>query len=345
MRGRAAVAMVVAGALAGGSANAVEVRMVDGGDLATLVPPPGAQVAEYANQGYELRRNQDGTWTVQVDLAPLASRTPFRAPDAAAAASNGSVGRLAAALTAGATTRYEAVTRVLAWVADQISYDLDRRLDQSAEAVLERRSAYCTGISRLTVALLSSVEIEAREVPGYVVGAAPAGAQGGFHRWVEVHYPDRGWVFSDPVATHHFVPATYLRLAADLLESEPGAGALVDRNDRSREIDLRSWNGGNGPGVRARGNDETRRAAALVVQLRPEVAATATLEGGGRRRVLTLAEGRGSFVGLEPGSYELSIEHGGRRAAWKRVTFRNRVLAELEVPVGASPPVEVESRQ
>lgn len=316
-------------------------RVVDGRDEATLLPPPGVVVHDYDNHGYRLRRNGDGTVSVRVDLAPLASRAPFEPPRGDR---SDPVGRLAAALTAGAREQYEAVSRVLAWVSDNIEYDLDREADQSAERVLERRSAYCTGIARLTVALLASVGIEAREVPGYVVERTRWGPPPGFHRWVEVRYPDRGWVFSDPVATHHFVPATYLRLADDRLEGAPGSGALVDRDDRGREIDLWSWNGSGREGLRVRANDPGRRSAALVVRLRPEVAATAILEGEGVRRVLDVAGGSATFLGLEPGRYELRVEHAGRRAAWKRLTFRDRVLAEIEVPVGTVPPEESGSR-
>lgn len=335
------LSLFVAGLLVTSTGWSALARVVDGRDEATLLPPPGAVVLDYENHGYSLRRNGDGTVSVRVDLAPLASRAPFASRGADV---SDPVGRLAAALTAGAGEQYDAVSRVLAWVSDNIEYDLDREVDQSAESVLERRSAYCTGIARLTVALLASVGIEAREVPGYVVVGTRWGPPPGFHRWVEVRYPDRGWVFSDPVATHHFVPATYLRLADDRLEGAPGTGSLVDRDDRGREIDLWTWNGTGREGLRVRANDAGRRAAALVVRLRPEVDATAILEGEGSRRVLDVAGGSATFLGLEPGRYELRVEHAGRRAAWKRLTFRDRILAEIEVPVGTVPPEESESR-
>jgi transglutaminase-like putative cysteine protease len=33
---------------------------------------------------------------------------------------------------------------------------------------------------------------------------------GAYHRWIEVHYPDRGFVFSDPSASVNGVDARYL---------------------------------------------------------------------------------------------------------------------------------------
>ena len=53
-------------------------------------------------------------------------------------------------------------------------------------------------------------------------------------------------------------------------------------------------------------------------------------------RRLALPGGRGVFVGLEPGSYELRVEAGGRLAAHKRITFRDRVLAEIELATDAA---------
>ena len=72
--------------------------------------------------------------------------------------------------------------------------DLDRGAPQDAQSVLARRSAYCTGVARLTVALLDALAIPAREVAGYVVDDLPQGGRSGFHRWIEVFYDDRGWV-------------------------------------------------------------------------------------------------------------------------------------------------------
>ena len=54
--------------------------------------------------------------------------------------------------------------------------------------------------------------------------------------------------------------------------------------------------------------------------------------------------GRGVFLGLEPGRYELRIEAAGRLAARKQLTFRNRVLAELEVPIDENRPESVTRR-
>ena len=316
-------------------------RVVDGSDRAVVVPPAGAAVSAYENDGYRLRVTPDGRAVIEVSLAPVASRAPFSLPRRQAGA--GAVARVARAVAAGAHGRYEAVERLLSWVAANVAYDLDRGADQSPERVLARRTAYCTGVARLAVALLDAVGIEAREVPGYVFAAVPGGPPAGFHRWVEVRFPDRGWVFSDPLTSHHFVAATYLRLADDRLDEGPAPGRLVAREQAVREIDELPGGAGSAP-LRVRPNDERRRAAALALRLEPAVAAAATLEGEGVRRWLDLPAGRGVFLGLEPGRYELRIEAAGRLAARKQLTFRNRVLAELEVPIDENRPESVTRR-
>jgi len=301
--------------------------VVAGSDRALLLPPAGAAVVEYENAGYRLRL-VDSAVEIDVDLAPLGSQAPF-APPGDPSASPESV--LARAVTAGSGTLHEAASRILAWIAGNVRYDLDRAAPQDPRAVLSRRTAYCTGYARLAVALLGAVGIEAREVAGYVVGEQPGVERTGFHRWIEIHYPDRGWVFSDPLASHGFVPATYLRLASDHLASEsPGPALLLGREDRTAAVDV-------GPGadsapVRIRANDGARRAAALRIELESGRDGEAVLEGEGARRSLALPAGRGTFVGLEVGRYQLQVSEGGRVSARKEVTFRDRVLAEMRIP-------------
>jgi hypothetical protein len=312
------------------TAHGVEARVASGRDRAWLQPPAGARVTDYENEGYRLVVSPDGSAVVDVIVAPLGSSVRFDQPGAP---SRGPVETLARAVVAGAHDRYTAASRLLAWVAENVDYRLDRNEDQGPEAVLARRTAFCTGYARLAVALLEAVGIEAREVAGYIVEASAEGPPPGFHRWIEVFFPGHGWVFSDPMASHHFVPATYLRLSDDRLDARPGDGRLLQHEDSLADIDLLGESGRGGHTVRVRPNGESRRAAALALRLAPPVAGAAVLTGGGRQWALDLPEGNGVFLGLEPGRYELKVEAAGRMAAWKTLTFRNRVLAELEVPV------------
>ena len=67
-----------------------------------------------------------------------------------------------------------------------------------------------------------------------------------------VHLADRGWVFSDPLTTHHWVPATHVRLADGALEISRGLdGLLIERVDRIAAVDIYPFAGER---VRARRN-------------------------------------------------------------------------------------------
>ena len=309
-------------------APALGARAVEGVDRVRLLPPAGARVENYDNAGYRLRWIGDEI-EVEVDTGPLDSRTRFEAPNRPA---EGSIARLAAGLTTGAETHYEAVSRILGWVARHLEYELDRSQPQTAEAVLDRRSGYCTGVARLTVALLDAVGIEAREVAGYVVGSTP-GRPRGFHRWIEAYLPDRGWVFSDPLSTHHYVPATYLRLAAEDLEVERGMdGLLLERRDTIATVDLYPLAP---PGVTARRSSARQLAAALRVRLEDQSDGTAVLEGSSARWTHALVDGKTTFVGLDPGSYQLRLLLPGRGIFESPVELPNRIRKAVLVTAPA----------
>lgn len=327
------IAAAASGGLAAGG------LAVGGADRARILPPAGARIEGYENIGYRLEIVGDEL-VVQTTLEPLVSTAAYQAPKAAP---GDGVERLARALVVGSTRHYEAVSRILDWVARHVEYRLDRTAEQSAEAVLARRDGYCTGIARLTVALLEAAGIEAREVAGYVVNdgamarasSGPGARTGGYHRWVEIRIPDRGWIFSDPLATHHYVPATYVRLAADDLDLGSGLeGLLLERQNDVVPIDLHPWAPA---GVTARRNTARRRAATLQVELGPANArGVATLEGWKTRHRRILDGGRIVFVGLDPGDYRLRLELSGGRSVIRSVGLPDRIRKVLEIPLTAS---------
>jgi Transglutaminase-like superfamily len=327
-RARAVVAFMVLAALSPCPAPALGARAVEGVDRARLLPPAGARIEAYANAGYRLRWIGDEI-EVSVDTEPLDSQTRFEPSRRPA---RGPIERLAKGLTASAETYYEAVSHILGWVARNLEYDLDRGQPQTAEAVLERRSGYCTGVARLTVALLTAVDIDAREVAGYVVGSEP-GRPRGYHRWIEAYLPDRGWVFSDPLATHHYVPATYLRLAAEDLEIDRGTeGLLLERRDAIATVDLYPLAP---PGVTARRSSARQLAAALRVRLEDQSTGTAVLEGRSERWTHALVDGKTTFVGLDPGSYQLRLLLPGRGVFESPVELPNRIRKAVLVTAPA----------
>jgi len=334
------LAVLVATPLLGSAAGATfprgAGRAVEGVDRSRLLAPAGARVVEYQNAGYRLRWIGDEVH-VEVDASPLASSSRFPEPSAEVppAEERNAIFRLARALTTGAETHYEAVSRVLGWVARHVAYDADRRQPQEASAVLERRSGYCTGVARLTVALLEAVGIRAREVAGYVVGPGPGPGPGvsGYHRWIEAYLPDRGWVFSDPLTSHHYVPATYLRLDSEELFPDRGMeGLLIERHDGLSAVDLYP---AGAPGVTARRNFERQLAATLHVRVEEESGGLAELTGGSRRRTHTLIDGETTFLGLDPGRYRLRLMVPGWGVVERSVELPGRMRKSLSLPAPA----------
>lgn len=325
-------AVLTVGALLGvapGRAGTV----VTGAEQSTLLLPDGIRVAPYANDGYRLTVDGESV-VVEVSAAALGSSAPLPRPTPLAAAGSDAA-RVARGVAAGAETQYDAVSRVLSWVARQIRYELDRTQSQEPQAVLARRSAYCTGVARLTVAMLRGLGIEAREVAGYVL--AERGAGGEFHRWVEIRYPDRGWVFSDPLRSHHFVPATYLRLTDERAVREASANAVVLTHRTSlREVDVTA---GTPARVRIRANAARSTRGALRVEVDPATTAgTLSLTGTGRRWAREVdAMGVADFPGLEPGEYDLEWRAGGRTIGSQRVRLMAPLWAAVRLVADADP--------
>ena len=305
---------------------------VDGGDTARMLPPAGAVVESYSNAGYQLIQ-EGGEARVSVAVAPLESRSSFEPPTLTS--EGDPVARLARTLSLGATTEYEAISRVLSWVARNIEYRLDRSESQESKVVLERRTGYCTGIARLTVALLSSIGIEAREVAGFVYSDGVEGPQG-FHRWIEARLSDVGWVYSDPLFSHHYVPASYLRLASERIEPARGIeGVLIERRDEIAAVDL-SLNAG--PGIRIRRNNDRRLAAALQISVESGGAGLAVLESKSRRFRHLLVGGATTFLGLEPGQYHLRVMLTGHDVVERRIEVVGR--QRTTITLAASMPSE-----
>ncbi|MEP6768660.1 MAG: transglutaminase-like domain-containing protein [Acidobacteriota bacterium] len=195
---------------------------------------------------------------VRVSDAPLESAAPFPtglrretalppAPDRDA---------FAARLSQGSRTSAEAVRRVLLGIVSEIRYDPDRLRNQDPSAVFASKRAYCVGFSELAVDLLRRLSIPARTVQG-VLRADPGAdrydpkIEGVYHRWIEVFYPDRGFVFSDPAGSVNGVDARYLPFdrrslrrprALQLEGLEPPAGALAYETVRAGKVTMRLRN-------------------------------------------------------------------------------------------------------
>ena len=183
---------------------------------------------QYDNDGYALvvAAGPDGALdlTVRVSDAPLSSAAPF--PTAAPADASLPLAperdAFARQAAAGSRTQAEAVRRVLLAVAAEVRYDPDHTRRQDPSAVFASRRAYCVGFAELSVDLLRRLGITARTVQGILRTqpdnpAYEPAIGGAYHRWIEVFYPDRGFVFSDPPLSINGVDARYLPFATRAL--------------------------------------------------------------------------------------------------------------------------------
>lgn len=129
--------------------------------------------------------------------------------------------KLAAQLSGDKKTQLEVVRSVLAYIVDHVHYVLiPERYD--ALYSLQNGKGNCQNFSHLAAALLRAVNIPVRIVNGITLKKAyniDAGqseyrfdmAQGR-HSWVEVYFPESGWVPFDPQQTEFFISNRYLRI-------------------------------------------------------------------------------------------------------------------------------------
>lgn len=130
---------------------------------------------------------------------------------------------LARRLTRGAATEQAAVTGILNWVVDNVKYRTPVR-EYGAVWTLKTREGNCQNLSHLSMALLRAAGVPARIVGGIALGrpwSVPLKdgtllqslGQGG-HAWIEVWYPDIGWVPYDAQQSHLFVGPRHIKQTA-----------------------------------------------------------------------------------------------------------------------------------
>ncbi len=139
-------------------------------------------------------------------------------------------------LTNGVTTEFDAVQRVLAWVIDHMSYVL---VPESYEAIysFETGKGNCQNYSHLAAALLRSVGVPVRVVNGVTLkktydarvegGNLTLGMAQGRHSWIDVYFPDLGWVPFDPQQSQLFTSNRYIRIEVGLDNEETTQDGLI----------------------------------------------------------------------------------------------------------------------
>ena len=163
-------------------------------------------------------------------------------------------------LTRKASTQFEAVTAIIEYMADSMKYTYNPT-HFDALSTLRSRSGNCTNTANLSVALLRASGIPARFVGGTTLDKQwkiPIGdyrhlvqsmGQGG-HAWIEVYFPDLGWLSYDPRQSKQFTSTRHVKEAhgsdhTDIVDTwvgspyAPACSDTIDANFVDDNIQIR----------------------------------------------------------------------------------------------------------
>ncbi|HVO67357.1 MAG TPA: transglutaminase family protein [Syntrophales bacterium] len=149
---------------------------------------------------------------------------------------NPRIRELAAKLSGGVKTEFDAVQRVIAWVVDNVRY-VSPPVRYDAIYSLESGKGNCQNFSHLSAALLRANGIPVRIVNGVTFnqpfniawqkGTLTFKMGQGRHSWIEVWFPELGWVPFDPQNTMLFVSTRYLRIEVGVDNNETKNDGLL----------------------------------------------------------------------------------------------------------------------
>lgn len=310
-----------------------------------VVNPRGvAFIPDYSNESFEQKVISQDEFSKRVQVTskmhPLKTVVPYPVPAGTIPSSarqylspekdrqsgDPSIARLAMGLAQGSRYAHEAANSILSWIADNLVFDASITILSDALSALKYKKAYCVGYSNLAVAMLRAAGIPARVAHGYLPPGYEWGFSkeywgvkvndGGFHAYLEIFYPDTGWVFSDAEHSHHFVDPFHIILRLDGRDM-PGAytGGFLDvdkatfytifrEEDRTMMVDELPL-----PKVKRLGRRlDDRQHAAL--------ATGAVRDRGGnlvpKGTAVLWKEGRGTPHSFSDGRYTVTIRDGGK---------------------------------
>ncbi|MBN2415162.1 transglutaminase domain-containing protein [bacterium] len=144
--------------------------------------------------------------------------------------------RTSSELTAGVTTEFDAVRRIVSWVIDHMKYVTP---PEEYDALYSFRTGLgnCQNYSHLAAALARAAGIPVRIVNGVTLKEpfTMKTGQGEFtfrmgqgrHSWIEVYYPDLGWIPYDPQQTELFVSNRFIRIEVGVDNKETEKDGVV----------------------------------------------------------------------------------------------------------------------
>lgn len=152
-----------------------------------------------------------------------AEAAPYVKPSEQVQSEDKELQALAAQLVKGASTEGEAVTRILHWVVDHLHYTLEPAAYDALSTKREGKGN-CQNYTHLALALLRAAGVPARMVRGRTLEKPwevdedngrrrwTSRWAAGRHAWLEIYYPDQGWLMYDSQAYHLFVSTRFIRV-------------------------------------------------------------------------------------------------------------------------------------
>jgi hypothetical protein len=139
-------------------------------------------------------------------------------------------------LTVGAQTEFDAVQKILSWVVDHMQY-VTPPVQYDALYSFQSGKGNCQNYSHLAAALLRAVGVPVRIVNGVTLkrpydvklpdGTLTMRMGQGRHSWIEVFFPDLGWVPFDPQQTELFVSNRFIRIEVGVDNEETIKDGLI----------------------------------------------------------------------------------------------------------------------
>ena len=202
-----------------------EATATDGGITATwLNPPPRLSYTIAANLTIDVQvagLNSESQLPIRLNSSDQ-SASEYLAPSKYVQSNDSAIKKTAETLISNAHYESAAVTSIMLCVRDNLKYDSSVTNHDAVWTFYIKRGT-CENYAQLSLALLRSVGIPARYVSGYLVGGDITVSSylstygyswnAGSHAWIEVYYPDIGWVPYEPQQTLGFVDDHHVRVS------------------------------------------------------------------------------------------------------------------------------------
>lgn len=338
-----------------------------------IVNPRGvAFIPDYSNESFEQKVISQDEFSKRVRVTsrmhPMKTRVPFPiqpgaippsiskylAPERERQSGDPTIVRVAREVTRESRYAHEAANAILSWVADNLTFDTSISVPSDAVSAMRYGRAYCVGYSNLAVALLRAAGIPARVAHGYLPPGYEWGFSkeywgvkvndGGFHAYIEIYYPDAGWVFSDAEHSHNFVDPFHIILRLDGMNM-PGeySGGFLDvdnatfytiyqEEDRTVMVDEMPLPKQKRLGRRLDGRQHSALISGRVLSLSgsPVSKGTAVAWRDGRGVPYPFTDGRFAIPLHEPGKYRIELKGPGYAKSSRDVVVEKGKVYHLD---------------